>query len=455
MTASPDSGWPDELAERLAVLVLRRTQVPLAIPVLRAEIRQHLARIALAPSGGGELRAVSGTFGAWLAEIGVSGEGAVRSVLDTLGGALLGLGPVPPPGDAASALPAPSAPLSPVDGVEVLAAVAAGYAEGIRQVTFAQQENIKRAMVVARTEVERELHVSETRFGAVFASAAVGIAISDLDGVLVQGNPALQRICGRPEPELRGRSIFELFTPEHAAGLRADYRSLITADPAHSRFSRNTEVVLPDQDTNWVELSVALLRDQSGAADQIATIFADVTDLYLLTQRLRQQTLHDVVTTRPNRQYLVSRLEQVLGVDPDGHWLFHLDLDDFATPNHRFGRTTGDQLLRVVADRLDTFTVGTHDMLARADGDQFLLLVRRTGPDPEELAARICAAIQEPVRIEDDTVRVTASVGIAEPTPGVEPEVLLGQADQALRAAKRGGGGGCVRFSPDLDGQPG
>lgn len=446
MIGEPDAGWPDELAERLAVLVLRRTQVPLALPALRTEIHRHLNRIALAPSGSGELRAVSGTFGAWLAEIGVSGEDAVRSILHTLGGRLLGSHPAPPSRD--------PGPVEPADGIEVLAAVSAGYGEAIRQVTFQQQENIKRAMVEARKEVERVLYVSETRFGAVFESAAVGIAISKLDGEIVHANPALQRIAGRAEPELHGRSVFELFTPQHVDGLRADYRALVTAGVGHSRFSRNTEVLLPDQDTNWVELSVALLRDQSGAADHFASIFADVSDLYLLTQRLRQQTLHDMVTTRPNRQYLVSRLEQVLGVDPGGHWLFHLDLDDFATPNHRLGRAAGDRLLRVVADRLEAFVTGEHDMLARSDGDEFLLLVRRTGPGPEALADRICAAIREPVRLDADTVLLTASVGIAEPEPGVEPEVLLGQAGQALRAAKRGGGARSVRYVADLGAQP-
>lgn len=445
MTTSDDSGadWRDGLAQRLTVLAMRHSQVSLTFPVLRRDFRSHLDRLDPASNSHGELRAAGDALGAWLAKIGITGEEAVRAMMHELGVGLLNH-------QRPAGTPVPAGP-APADVVELMAGVAAGYGNAVRLMTFEQQEHIKRAMLQAKRDVERELHTSETRFREVFASAAVGIAISDLAGIVVQSNPALQRMVSRTGAEIRGTSIFELFAAEDADALRADYQALAHQRADASRITRSTRVVLPDSDTNWVELSMALLRDQSGAADHYATIFSDVSDLYLLTQRLRQQTLHDMVTNRPNRQFLVSRLEQVVEQQDEQRrfWLYHLDLDGFAAHNNRFGRVTGDQLMRVVAERLEQFVLGERAMLARSDGDQFLLLLEQSGSDPHAVADELLAAVHEPIQVADSTLRLTASIGIAMQDTDTDAEQLLRQADLALRRARELGGAQAIRVDPD------
>lgn len=426
------------LAQRLTVLALRHSQASQTFPVLRAEFQRHVDRVDEAHRRAEGLAEAGGALGAWLAEIGIAGDSPILAIGEAIGEAVLAAPAAWPPSDL----------------VTLLASVSAGYGNAIREATFKQQEHIKRALVLAKMDAERELYASETRFGEVFASAAIGIAIIDLDGIVEQSNPALHRMVDRQEPEIHGTEVFELFVPAAALELRADFRALAEARAGGNRVTRAVQVLLPDTDTNWVELSIALLRDQSGAADHYAAIFTDVSDLYLLSQRLQQQTLHDMVTNRPNRQFLESRLGQVVEQGHNRHsfWLYHLDLDDFALHNEQFGRSVGDQLMRVVADRLAQFAIGRDDMLARAEGDQFLLLIEERGPGAEAISDEVLAAVNEPIDVHGSELRLTASIGVAgeDPVRALDHdgavEALLLRADRALREARARGGAQAVLF---------
>lgn len=441
MTESDTAGldWRGELAQELTVLAMRHSQVSHTFGLLRQEFRRHLDRLDATRRAAGEVRPAAGAFGAWLAEIGITGDEPVRRIVHALGA-----------GFSAKASSPSGAAGEAAELVDLLAAVASGYGNAIRESTFKQQEHIKRALVQAKMDVERDLYTSENRFGEVFASTAIGIAISDLDGTVEQSNPALHRIVERGDRELHGTSIFDLFEPGAAEELRAEFAALASIRDGSNRFTRKAQVLLPDADTNWVDLSVALLRDQSGAADHYATIVSDVSDLYHLSQRLHQQTLHDMVTGQPNRQFLASRLAQVMEqhADRPDFWLYHVDLDDFAAPNNRFGRATGDQLLQVVADRLAQFATGKQDMLARADGDQFLLLVEHAESDPRALADQLLATVSEPIEVAGSPLRLTISIGIAGHAADRQAEQVLTQADIALRQARNQGGACAVLFEP-------
>lgn len=115
-----------------------------------------------------------------------------------------------------------------VDGLagkvaSLLGAVAAGYAAALRAQTLDQQEQVKQALLKARQDAERELRVSEAKFRQLFTSSAIGIAISDLDGELLETNQALRDIVG----DLAAKySLYELFHPDDVTPLRIVYRDL-------------------------------------------------------------------------------------------------------------------------------------------------------------------------------------------------------------------------------------
>ncbi len=121
--------------------------------------------------------------------------------------------------------------------------------------------------------------------------------------------------------------------------------------------------------------------------------------------------------------------------------LHFLDLDGFKAINDRHGHPAGDALLEQVARRLESM-VRADDVVARLGGDEFIVLQAglRDESEAELLARRIIREISKPYLVDDISMTVSVSVGIATaPKLGVELERLIACADAALYRAKAGG----------------
>ncbi|MGI8331124.1 putative bifunctional diguanylate cyclase/phosphodiesterase [Actinomadura scrupuli] len=195
--------------------------------------------------------------------------------------------------------------------------------------------------------------------------------------------------------------------------------------------------------------------------------------------RREHQALHDALTGLPNRKLLIVRTEEALaearrtwGVQGRGHagrghavrgrpaseptdrrvGLFLLDLDRFKEVNDTLGHPTGDRLLQLVAHRL-THSVRPGDLVARLGGDEFAVLLPsvRDEQAAREVAARLRAALSEPVRLDGMTFDLEASVGIAlHPDHAPDFELLLQRADVAMYVAKESRSGVEI-YSPIKD----
>lgn len=121
--------------------------------------------------------------------------------------------------------------------------------------------------------------------------------------------------------------------------------------------------------------------------------------------------------------------------------LHYLDLDGFKAINDRYGHPAGDALLEQVARRLET-TVRADDVVSRLGGDEFIVLQVGIGDETEAelLARRLIREISKPYIVDDLSMSISVSVGIATaPKLGIELERLLACADAALYRAKAGG----------------
>ncbi len=121
--------------------------------------------------------------------------------------------------------------------------------------------------------------------------------------------------------------------------------------------------------------------------------------------------------------------------------LHFLDLDGFKAINDRYGHPAGDVLLEQVARRLEGM-VRAEDVVSRLGGDEFIVLQvgLRDDSEAELLARRIIREISKPYLVDDISMSISVSVGIATaPKLGVELERLLACADAALYRAKAGG----------------
>jgi diguanylate cyclase (GGDEF)-like protein len=156
--------------------------------------------------------------------------------------------------------------------------------------------------------------------------------------------------------------------------------------------------------------------------------------------RLQHQATHDALTGLPNRVLFSERLRQAVD-DSHPFAVCVLDLDRFKIVNDSLGHGAGDDLLTVVAQRLRN-TTRSGDTVARAGGDEFLLLLREVTSvqEIELLATRWMQALAEPCHVQETTIHVSPSIGIARaPNDGTEERVLLARADEAMYHAKQSG----------------
>ena len=201
--------------------------------------------------------------------------------------------------------------------------------------------------------------------------------------------------------------------------------------------------------TRWVwERSRPRMEDGRRLVDGIV---ADVTDrrrsadeLVAAQARLAHLAYHDALTDLPNRLLFQEHLEQAIARARRGNQavaVLFVDLDDFKLVNDSHGHTTGDELLRVVADRLRDAVRAT-DVVARLGGDEFLVLVadidlEGAAEAAERVAANIRAALSAPVLLALGELYTHASIGASlYPADADSPEELLSKADIAMYRAK-------------------
>jgi diguanylate cyclase (GGDEF)-like protein len=161
-------------------------------------------------------------------------------------------------------------------------------------------------------------------------------------------------------------------------------------------------------------------------------------------QALEYAATHDDLTGLANRHQFMQQVEQAVGHHTT---VLVADLDAFKDVNDRLGHAAGNQLLRVVADRLRAACADA--LVARLGGDEFAILLRAT---PAAGADRILDELAAPVEIAGEQLTPRASIGIAS-TDGqaVAAEELFRRADVAMYAAKHAGGARGATYVPGMD----
>ncbi|MEK8024508.1 putative bifunctional diguanylate cyclase/phosphodiesterase [Pseudaquabacterium rugosum] len=183
--------------------------------------------------------------------------------------------------------------------------------------------------------------------------------------------------------------------------------------------------------------------------------FRDRTELVRATHRIEQLASSDPLTGLPNRHGLGQALALALQRARTQHQplaVLVLDLDHFQHVNDGLGASVGDQLLQETAERLRG-CVRHQDLVARLGGDQFALLLREADQSAAETTARrVLQAVGQPHCVEDLPFTLTASIGVAlYPVDAGEGDVLLAQAEAAMRRAKLSGRE-CYRLHQPEDG---
>lgn len=191
-----------------------------------------------------------------------------------------------------------------------------------------------------------------------------------------------------------------------------------------------------------IEDSAAPIRSRDGHVAGAVVVFRDVGGLRATARDLAHLAHHDVLTNLPNRLLFGERVANAI-VLARRHAcqaaILYLDLDGFKLINDSLGHAQGDQLLLLVTERL-VQSVRASDTVCRQGGDEFVVLLSEIDGAEDAVASadKLLRTLAEPYVIAGQTLRVTASIGIAlYPKDGREVVALLQSADYAMYAAKR------------------
>ena len=185
---------------------------------------------------------------------------------------------------------------------------------------------------------------------------------------------------------------------------------------------------------------------------------SDVTEARLVEVTLRRQALHDALTGLPNRYLFLDRLETAaarhLRTIGRGTAVLYLDLDHFKPINDGHGHQAGDELLRVVAERL-AGAVRATDTVGRLGGDEFAIICEDTDEQAAVLvAAKILGELRRPIEQHGEEHQIGVSIGVAVAPPH-HVEELVRRADAAMYRAKQLGGSRVAVARPGDDSGPG
>lgn len=196
--------------------------------------------------------------------------------------------------------------------------------------------------------------------------------------------------------------------------------------------------------------------DEVGQFQGYRGVGRDITQQKIAEQELNQLARFDTLTGLFNRPTFFDRFDHALKVaarDRSRVAVLFIDLDRFKDVNDGLGHLVGDEVLKVMAQRLQK-TVRSCDTLARLGGDEFIFLAENAASTAAvaEVARRVIDVLAEPLSARGQECRLGASVGIAiYPGDGEDAPTLLKNADIAMYRAKESGRNGFAFFSEALD----
>ncbi len=296
--------------------------------------------------------------------------------------------------------------------------------------------------VSERVASDRSLREAEERFRSAFDDAAIGMAITSLDGRWLRVNEALAGITGYSRARLIQIGFADITHPDD---LRRDAEAL--ADLIAGRrqnFATEKRYRHADGHWVWVALNVSAVHGDHGETLYLIAQMQDITERKAAEAKLSHQALHDPLTGLPNRLLFNDRMQIAHARVRRGSSMAVLfcDLDDFKEINDGYGHDVGDRVLREAATRLSA-VVRPSDTIARVGGDEFAILCE--GVDQKGatfVAERLAQALDQPFLVGRDAVTLSASVGITmSGAANRTPQDLMIAADRAMYAAKRAGGG--------------
>lgn len=291
---------------------------------------------------------------------------------------------------------------------------------------------------------EQQLLAAEDRFRTIFMSASVGMSLTDPEtDLLIEANPAYERIIGRSSVEMKQLSWQAITHPDDLELASQQMKRIVSGEITSFKIPKR--FIRPDNSIVWTETTLIKIASEKAATDpQYLAIVDDISERKQFEEEIKYQANYDLLTKLPNRTMLQDRLTQLIKKgrrDGQEFALLLIDLDEFKDVNDTLGHNRGDELLIEAARRIES-CVRESDTVARLGGDEFVIIISELLIESgiAQVAQNVLNTLSEPFLLDENHVYISASIGITlYPDDGEEMLSLIKNADQAMYVAKNSG----------------
>ena len=295
-------------------------------------------------------------------------------------------------------------------------------------------------MQTVRSERAAALSTIELMEESLAASGS-GIWSCDVEAGTVEISPSLSKKLGLPADQpLTIRQWRGMIHPDDlhiaVAGWERNANTPgVEQSARHRILSRSGEEL-------WLEMRGRGTADEHGNMKRLTGVAIDITKTRQAEERANEVANFDTLTGLPNQRKFREELERRLAdLTPDGdHTLMvcRLDLDRFADINGALGVSGGDEILRIIGERLSK-TCGGNGLVTRVAADEFGILLPSDGDiqNAKSDIRALAVAVRQPITFGESRLDITASIGVAvAPQDGTSAETLMVNADVALNSAR-------------------
>jgi diguanylate cyclase (GGDEF)-like protein/PAS domain S-box-containing protein len=285
---------------------------------------------------------------------------------------------------------------------------------------------------------------------SVYANTLAGIIATNKEQIVLSINPAFTRITQYSNTEAIGRPLSFLRASEHDHEF---FKNLWRTVETVGKWEGDVWTRGKDG-TAFLSSSTIIKVEQNDESEvEYLIIFYDITNIRSADNKLKQLAFHDQLTNLPNRTLFIDRLEQLISQSEHAQQelgVMFLDLDGFKAVNDTYGHDTGDVLLKLVAQKIQSM-ISQYDTVARLGGDEFVILLdlKNSTELIDDICNRIIQLINEPIEIFNQKIQVGASIGISiYPHDGKTKFQLMKNADSAMYRSKTLGKNTFSFFNP-------
>lgn len=291
-----------------------------------------------------------------------------------------------------------------------------------------------------RKNIEEELSKEKTLLKTLVQTIPDLVWLKDKDGIYLTCNKRFEDFFGAKEKDIIGKSDYDFVDKELADFFTMHDKKVMQTD----RICVNEEEITfaSDGHTEIVQATKIPMHNSDGSIMGVLGISRDITERQHHEKHLEYIAHYDALTGLPNRVLLSDRINQALK-QTDRHKLsfavVYLDLDGFKSINDTYGHDCGDKFLETLAQYMKN-SLRNGDTIARLGGDEFVvvLLDLKNHEDSIAMITRLLEASSQKIVVDGINMQVTASLGVTfyDAGDGVDADLLLRQADQAMYQAK-------------------